>query len=570
LDSSANQPLRKHVRNDLDPYVCLFENCDEADKLYKHSEQWLSHMHQHSQRWRCSSHRELDPFPTQEEYMQHMREAHYFNLGEKKLLILANRNARKTTKLFTSCPLCGESETEEHGRLENHITGHLRSLALKSLPPYQDDMDADFGSGRGSCDGSQLRSEKATNDPSTGKNSSTYRMNNELSALSEMEDTYFMNDAPSDIDSRHMDMWNFRVKDWMSGKPTLQHLQQTSNEDPILKFMHEKVKKSQLLPSTPLQHPQQLTLSQSQQRVRAPAVEVDAENSQFFEGFFDLPPIVEDNFLVEEINAYEEQLWMHRGPNVPERLTVESNTSPTPLSNIVERDSRFNGFENLRLDPIVDYGSLHNPELKEQKPDELHTSSEEPNLSVPHGDLYFPPSDPTAQNPPCNTLYVGNLPVDVDEEELKAMFAKQRGYKRLAFRTKKNGPLCFVEFEDASFADRALHELYGQELSNSTKGGIRLSFSKNPLGVRSNQPPASQETLSRNLSGHEAVGSASKSFAPSSVIDPFYDSNWMAAVSNSQIICFMLIIKLLSQVAEMIAIDGAADDSTNLNEVFFS
>src|SRR5690606_4316577 len=88
------------------------------------------------------------------------------------------------------------------------------------------------------------------------------------------------------------------------------------------------------------------------------------------------------------------------------------------------------------------------------------------------------------QNPPCNTLYVGNLPMNTSEDELKALFSRQRGYKRLSFRTKSNGPMCFVEFEDIAFATRALNELYGRGLSTSVKGGIRLSFSKNPLGVR--------------------------------------------------------------------------------------
>lgn len=102
-----------------------------------------------------------------------------------------------------------------------------------------------------------------------------------------------------------------------------------------------------------------------------------------------------------------------------------------------------------------------------------------------------PPPNPADQNPPCNTLYVGNLPVDTSEDELKAMFSKQRGYKRLCFRTKQNGPMCFVEFEDTSFATKALNELYGHPLHNSVKGGIRLSFSKNPLGVRSGQQNSS-------------------------------------------------------------------------------
>jgi RNA recognition motif-containing protein len=49
------------------------------------------------------------------------------------------------------------------------------------------------------------------------------------------------------------------------------------------------------------------------------------------------------------------------------------------------------------------------------------------------------------QNPPCNTLYVGNLPMDASEEELRSMFSACAGYKRLCFKNKSNGPMCFVE-----------------------------------------------------------------------------------------------------------------------------
>lgn len=113
----------------------------------------------------------------------------------------------------------------------------------------------------------------------------------------------------------------------------------------------------------------------------------------------------------------------------------------------------------------------------------------------------YPPVNPADQNPPCNTLYVGNLPIDTSEDELKAMFSKQRGYKRLCFRTKQNGPMCFVEFEDISFATKALNELYGAQLHNSVKGGIRLSFSKNPLGVRAGQPGSSNPATPLSATG---------------------------------------------------------------------
>ncbi|EMC93739.1 hypothetical protein BAUCODRAFT_48247, partial [Baudoinia panamericana UAMH 10762] len=115
--------------------------------------------------------------------------------------------------------------------------------------------------------------------------------------------------------------------------------------------------------------------------------------------------------------------------------------------------------------------------------------------------MQYPPVNPADQNPPCNTLYVGNLPINTSEDELKAIFSRQRGYKRLCFRTKQNGPMCFVEFEDVGFATRALNDLYGFVLSNSVKGGIRLSFSKNPLGVRTGQTGMGQygSSASQNM-----------------------------------------------------------------------
>ncbi|KAJ2003706.1 hypothetical protein GGI04_002869 [Coemansia thaxteri] len=92
------------------------------------------------------------------------------------------------------------------------------------------------------------------------------------------------------------------------------------------------------------------------------------------------------------------------------------------------------------------------------------------------------------QNPPCNTLYVGNLAIGAKEDELKAVFQVSLGFKRMSYKAKPNsGPMCFVEFESIDFATLAMKELDGRMLSNSVGGGIRLSYSKNPLGVRSQQ-----------------------------------------------------------------------------------
>lgn len=100
------------------------------------------------------------------------------------------------------------------------------------------------------------------------------------------------------------------------------------------------------------------------------------------------------------------------------------------------------------------------------------------------------------QNPPINTLYVGNLPTTIPspqyakflEDNLNQLFSGCKGFSKLSFRQKNNGPMCFVEFEDVPSATKALNELYGNTLNGIVKAGIRLSFSKNPLGVRTTAP----------------------------------------------------------------------------------
>ncbi|KAJ5672620.1 hypothetical protein N7507_001747 [Penicillium longicatenatum] len=144
--------------------------------------------------------------------------------------------------------------------------------------------------------------------------------------------------------------------------------------------------------------------------------------------------------------------------------------------------------------PLPNYASGGpGPRMSGSGPSSAYPSNHGQGQGYPYGSQHtprhsLPAANPNDLNPPCNTLYVGNLPPDTSEEELKALFSKQRGYKRLCFRNKQNGPMCFVEFDEVAMASKALNELYGYKLSNSVKTGIRLSFSKNPLGVRSGQP----------------------------------------------------------------------------------
>lgn len=161
-------------------------------------------------------------------------------------------------------------------------------------------------------------------------------------------------------------------------------------------------------------------------------------------------------------------------------LSLDTNTSPTNGNNSYSQYVASPSSSNY-----VSPQSVRSPPL--QTPSRGPTGGPNGNYAARNLNLKhdYPPANPADQNPPCNTLYVGNLPVNTSEDELKSLFSKSRGFKRLCFRTKQNGPMCFVEYEDITYASHALHELYGVQLHNSYKGGIRVSFSKNPLGVRS-------------------------------------------------------------------------------------
>ncbi|KAI0850769.1 hypothetical protein F5Y00DRAFT_232018 [Daldinia vernicosa] len=137
-DVMDDNKWRLHVKNDLDAYVCLFEDCSLPHELYVHSSAWLNHMREHAMRWRCTS-KSHGQFvcDSRDDYLIHMKTAHKGKFSDAQLQALADRNGRVIGPLFRSCPLCGKEEVDS--TMDNHIVGHLRFLALKSLPTYEEE-----------------------------------------------------------------------------------------------------------------------------------------------------------------------------------------------------------------------------------------------------------------------------------------------------------------------------------------------------------------------------------------------------------------------------------------------
>nr|ACG40041.1 cell wall integrity protein scw1 [Zea mays]ACG40658.1 cell wall integrity protein scw1 [Zea mays] len=100
------------------------------------------------------------------------------------------------------------------------------------------------------------------------------------------------------------------------------------------------------------------------------------------------------------------------------------------------------------------------------------------------GPTAYAPVQNTKDNPPCNTLFIGNLGDTVVEEELRSLFSVQPGFKQMKVLRQDRNTVCFIEFEDVNAATSVHQTLQGAVIPSSGRGGMRIQFSKNPFGRR--------------------------------------------------------------------------------------
>lgn len=99
-------------------------------------------MRKHTQRWECSAKSHgTTSFHTRKDFDDHFAQDHKRRYGSAQLDLLAKRCSRSSAAIFEGCPLrCREIVPADGSHsLTDHVVGHLRSLALKSLPPHDED-----------------------------------------------------------------------------------------------------------------------------------------------------------------------------------------------------------------------------------------------------------------------------------------------------------------------------------------------------------------------------------------------------------------------------------------------
>lgn len=124
---------RKHVFRDLRPYVCTYQKCPNAAKMYISRHEWLHHEQQmHQRSWMCWN--GCEPiFKSAQLLRDHILHRHSGEFIESQLPVLLDmceRAADPDEK--ESCSLCGQRMNLTALRL--HVASHLEDIALFVRP----------------------------------------------------------------------------------------------------------------------------------------------------------------------------------------------------------------------------------------------------------------------------------------------------------------------------------------------------------------------------------------------------------------------------------------------------
>ena len=141
--SRRSRRWRKHLLDDLQPYVCLFENCDQGGTTYRTFKTWQTHLNKsHVQRWVCyMSHDDevIEPkdssFETVEDFQEHVKLSHE-DLNSAELHALRQTASPRAT-LPRWCFVCLSDQTNE-ATLQQHMAKHFETAFILALPSRDD------------------------------------------------------------------------------------------------------------------------------------------------------------------------------------------------------------------------------------------------------------------------------------------------------------------------------------------------------------------------------------------------------------------------------------------------
>ena len=136
---------------------------------------------------------------------------------------------------------------------------------------------------------------------------------------------------------------------------------------------------------------------------------------------------------------------------------AQSSLPPSSASSVTGSQSSLEG-EFSRTLTVSTHQGMTSPQLPSPGSGGSSNNARQGNASDQNppvsAHINVPCSAADVPRPKINTLYVGNLPnsplptgypPNYLEESLRALFSRCQGYRKLCFRQKSNGPMCFVE-----------------------------------------------------------------------------------------------------------------------------
>jgi hypothetical protein len=149
---SNDRRWKKHVLEDLQPYVCTYGDCELYDHFFESRDAWFKHeAQQHRTKWSCNvdGHMEYD---SEGHFLLHMRADHDQNFDEAQFSLVKSMFRRPTNSLEGTCNLCDRSSKN----LRSHVSRHLQQIAIFALPRVNETA----GSGQAERDSRSSRYKK--------------------------------------------------------------------------------------------------------------------------------------------------------------------------------------------------------------------------------------------------------------------------------------------------------------------------------------------------------------------------------------------------------------------------
>ncbi|KAH8723786.1 hypothetical protein GQ44DRAFT_773663 [Phaeosphaeriaceae sp. PMI808] len=125
-----DEKWKKHVLEDLQPYVCTYADCELYDHFFDSRDAWFQHETQlHRTKWCCNidSHLECG---SEGKFLLHMSVDHGRKFNEAQFSLVRSMFRQPTKSLEGTCHLC----YRESKNLRSHLSRHLQQIALFALP----------------------------------------------------------------------------------------------------------------------------------------------------------------------------------------------------------------------------------------------------------------------------------------------------------------------------------------------------------------------------------------------------------------------------------------------------